>query len=85
MRRKRSSKSVSNVKEYEKGYSDGMKAAFEDSELDACIFDRVNTDGCCIGVYFAPRAAYYPHFRHCVMADNPSYGFFADGTQAKAR
>ena len=60
-------------------------SASEDSELDACVFDKVNTDGCCIGVYFAPRAAYYPHFRHCVMADNPSYGFFADGTQAKAR
>ena len=60
-------------------------SAAEDSELDACIFEKVNTDGCCIGVYFAPRAAYYPHFRHCVMADNPSYGFFADGTQAKAR
>ena len=60
-------------------------SAAEDSELDACVFEKVNTDGCCIGVYFAPRAAYYPHFRHCVMADNPSYGFFADGTQAKAR
>ena len=60
-------------------------SAAEDAELDACIFDRINTDGCCIGVYFAPRASYYPHFRHCVMADNPSYGFFADGTQAKAR
>lgn len=59
--------------------------AAEDAEIDACIFDRINTDGCCIGVYLAPRAAYYPHFRHCVMADNPSYGFFADGTQAKAR
>ena len=35
MRRKRSSKSFSKVTEYEKGYSDGMKAAFEDSELDA--------------------------------------------------
>lgn len=35
MRIKRRSKSVSNVTEYEKGYSDGMKAAFEDSELDA--------------------------------------------------
>lgn len=60
-------------------------SAAENAELDACIFDRINTDGCCIGVYFAPRASYYPHFRHCVMADNPSYGFFADGTQAKAR
>jgi len=60
-------------------------SAAEDAELDACIFDRINTDGCCIGVYFAPRASYYPHFRHCVMADNPSYGFFADGTQARAR
>ncbi len=60
-------------------------SAAEDAELDACIFDRINTDGCCIGVYLAPRAAYYPHFRHCVMADNPSYGFFADGTMAKER
>lgn len=60
-------------------------SAAEDSELDACVFERLNTDGCCIGVYLAPRAAYYPHFRHCVMADNPSYGFFADGTQARAR
>lgn len=50
-----------------------------DAEIDGCTFEKINTDGCCIGFYFAPRAAYYPMFRYCIAADNPSYGFFADG------
>ncbi|MBE5772406.1 MAG: hypothetical protein E7337_00550 [Clostridiales bacterium] len=50
-----------------------------DSEIDACTFEKLNTDGCCIGIYFSPRAAFYPMFRQCIVADNPAYGFFADG------
>lgn len=49
------------------------------AELDACIFERVNMDGCGNGVWFAPRAAYYTQFRGCIAADNPYYGFYADG------
>lgn len=51
-----------------------------DSEIDACNFERINVDGCAIGVWFSPRAAYYNHFRKFVFADNPYYGFYADGT-----
>ena len=29
------------------------------AELDACSFEKLNTDGCCIGVYFKPKASYY--------------------------
>ena len=54
--------------------------ATEGSELDACIFDRINMDGCCVGVYMKPRAAYYAHFRHCIVADTPAWGFYFDGT-----
>ncbi|MBE6577778.1 MAG: hypothetical protein E7653_06540 [Ruminococcaceae bacterium] len=57
--------------------------AADNSELDACSFEKINMDGCCIGVYFAPRASYYAHFRQCVVADTPSYGFFFDGTNSK--
>lgn len=52
----------------------------EDSEIDACNFERINVDGCAVGVWFAPRAAYYNQFRKFVFADNPYYGFYADGT-----
>ncbi len=66
----------------------GLGAALcfaDDGQIDACNFRGINTDGCCLGVYFAPRAAYYVHFNQCVMADNPSYGFFADGTSTTER
>lgn len=55
-------------------------SATEEAELDACIFERVNMDGCCVGVYMRPRAAYYSHFRHCIVADTPAWGFYFDGT-----
>ncbi len=58
-------------------------SAADNAELDACSFEKINMDGCCIGVYFAPRASYYAHFRQCVVADTPSYGFFFDGTNSK--
>lgn len=51
-----------------------------DAEIDACNFERINVDGCAVGVWFAPRAAYYNQFRKFVFADNPYYGFYADGT-----
>lgn len=50
------------------------------SEIDACTFEKINADGCCIGFYFSPGASFYPMFRNCVVADNPWYGFFVNGT-----
>lgn len=61
------------------GLSVAVCAAAE-AELDACRFEKINMDGCCIGVYFAPEASYYTRFSGCVVADTPSYGFFSDGT-----
>lgn len=49
------------------------------AEIDGCTFEKINTDGCCIGIYFAPGASFYPMFRNCIAADNPWYGFFANG------
>lgn len=49
------------------------------AEIDGCTFEKINTDGCCIGIYFAPGASFYPMFRNCICADNPWYGFFANG------
>ena len=52
------------------------------SEIDACDFRKINVDGCCVGIYFAPRASYYVRFNRCIVADNPSYGFFGDATKS---
>jgi hypothetical protein len=56
-----------------------------DAEVDACLFERLNVDGCAVGAYFAPRAAYYVRFRNWVAADNPYYGLYvnAQGGQNK--
>lgn len=51
-----------------------------DCFVDACTFEKINTDGCCIGVYFAPKVAVFSHFRQFIVADTPSYGFYLDGT-----
>jgi len=53
--------------------------ACDEAELDACTFERLNTDGCCVGVYFAPRASYYTKLRSCVVADTPWYGIWVRG------
>ncbi len=53
------------------------------AEIDAAHFYNINTDGCCMGVYFSPRASYYTVFSRCIMADNPSYGFYANGEGKK--
>lgn len=63
----------------------GLAAAIsvaDNAEIDGCTFEKINTDGCCIGFYFSPRASYYPMFRHCIAADTPSYGFFVNGKGA---
>lgn len=49
------------------------------AEVDACRFERINTDGCGNGFYFAPRASYYAQIHSCVVADNPYYGVYACG------
>jgi hypothetical protein len=55
----------------------------DNAEIDACKFTEINADGCCLGVYFAPGASYYAKFESCIIADNPSYGFFADSCNIK--
>ena len=49
------------------------------AEIDACIFECINTDGCGNGFWFSPRASYYARVRSCIMADNPYYGFYVGG------
>ena len=56
-----------------------------DAEVDACLFERLNVDGCAIGAYFAPRAAYYVRFHKWVAADNPYYGLFVNGENRQNR
>lgn len=51
----------------------------KNSQIDGCTFEKINTDGCCIGFYFAPGSAFYPIFRNNIVADTPSYGFFVNG------
>ena len=51
-----------------------------DCFIDACTFEKINADGCYIGVYFAPKLSVYTHFRQFIVADTPSYGFYFDGT-----
>lgn len=57
-------------------------SACGNAELDACIFEKLNTDGCCIGIYFAPRASYYTKIRSCVVADTPWHGVWVRGGKA---
>ena len=54
-----------------------------DSEIDACIFEQINADGCGMGFWFAPRASYYVRIRCCIIADNPYYGIYVDGKGAQ--
>lgn len=53
-----------------------------DCFVDACTFEKINADGCCIGIYFAPRLCCFTRFRQFVVADTPSYGIFIDGENA---
>jgi len=56
--------------------------AINKARIDGCLFEKLNTDGCCVGIYFAPEASYYTTFRACIVADTPAYGFFAQGENA---
>lgn len=60
------------------GLSNAVVATGE-AEIDACIFEDINTDGCGNGFWFSPRASYYTRVRSCIMADNPYYGFYVGG------
>ena len=60
------------------GLASGV-CAVGDAEIDACVFEKINADGCANGIVFAPRASYYARFHDCISADNPYYGFYADG------
>jgi len=59
--------------------------ACEDAEVDACLFERLNVDGCAIGAWFAPRAAYYVRFHEWVAADNPYYGLYVNAENRQNR
>jgi hypothetical protein len=59
--------------------------ACEDAEVDACLFERLNVDGCAVGAYFAPRAAYYVRFHEWVAADNPYYGLYVNAENRQNR
>lgn len=56
-----------------------------DAEVDACLFERLNVDGCAVGAYFAPRAAYYVRFHQWVAADNPYYGIYVNAENRQNR
>ena len=60
------------------GLANAVVASGE-AEIDACIFENINTDGCGNGFWFSPRASYYARFRSCIMADNPYYAFYIGG------
>ncbi len=47
---------------------------------DACVFERLNMDGCGNGFWINPAVSVYSHIRYCVAADIPYYGIFVDGT-----
>ncbi len=49
------------------------------AEIDACIFEGLNTDGCGNGFWYSPRASYYARVRSCIFADNPYYGLYLGG------
>lgn len=57
--------------------------ATQNAEIDACVFDGINTDGCGTGIWFAPHASCYTHFRHCVVADTPAYGMYVSGKNVR--
>ncbi len=63
------------------GLACGIYAA-ESAKIDACRFEGINTDGCYMGVMFAPSAAYYPRFDKVIVADTPAFGFLLDGTNS---
>ncbi|MBR5308491.1 MAG: hypothetical protein IKU43_06955 [Clostridia bacterium] len=46
---------------------------------DACVFERLNVDGCGNGFWFDPAVSVYSHIRYCVAADTPYYGVYVDG------
>ncbi|MBQ2279339.1 MAG: hypothetical protein II333_12280 [Clostridia bacterium] len=54
-------------------------AATGNAEIDGCIFEGLNTDGCGNGIWYSPRASYYARVRSCIFADNPYYGFYLGG------
>ena len=53
--------------------------AWDEAEVDACLFERLNVDGCAIGALFAPKNAYYVRFHKWVAADNPYYAICVNG------
>lgn len=59
--------------------------ACDNAEVDACLFEHLNVDGCAVGAYFTPRAAYYVRFHEWVAADNPYYGLYVNGKNRQNR
>ena len=60
------------------GLAYGIYAA-ESAKIDACRFEGINTDGCYIGIKFAPSAAYYARFDKVIVADTPAFGLLLGG------
>lgn len=60
------------------GLANGI-AATGNAEIDACIFEEINADGCGNAIWFAPRASFYARIRSCILADTPYYGFYLGG------
>ena len=56
------------------GLSSGL--SFTGGDIDACIFDRLNVDGCNVGIYFSPTNTYYTKFKDSIVADCPSQGMW---------
>ena len=46
---------------------------------DACVFERLNVDGCGNGFWINSAVSVYSHIRYCVAADTPYYGAYVDG------
>lgn len=64
------------------GLSNAVSAT-GNAEIDACVFEKLNTDGCGNGFRFSPRASFYAQFRACICADNPYYGFYGGGSGSR--
>lgn len=56
------------------GLACGFAILANNGDIDASIFERLNADGCDIGMYFSPRRTYYAKIRDSIFSDCPAYG-----------
>lgn len=62
------------------GLACGIVANKSSAQLDAFIIDRINADGCDVGMYFNIGSAIYGKIKDCIVADNPAHGFYFKGS-----